>query len=189
MHAVSDEQLIQWVANGDVSCLGTLFDRYQDGLVNYCWQLTHNQSVAEDLVQEVFLRLLKKAGSFRGESSFKTWVYQIARNVAFDHIRKQQRQRTDTDEPSTLQATVVDERSAEQAAAGQESLGYLEKSLASLPADQREIIWLGRCEFSDYRALASALGCTAQAARVRMHRAMKALNEVFNQLQGVEVDV
>ncbi|MEL7297346.1 MAG: sigma-70 family RNA polymerase sigma factor [Pseudomonadota bacterium] len=189
MHAVSDEQLIQWVANGDVSCLGTLFDRYQDGLLNYCWQLTHNQAVAEDLVQEVFLRLLRRAKSYRGEASFKTWVYQIARNVSYDHLRKQQRQQTDTNEPEIVNDAVVDERSAEQAAAGQESLGHLADSLASLTAEQREVIWLGRCEFSDYRSLATALGCTAQAARVRMHRAMKALNEVFNQLQGAKLDV
>ncbi|MFK8053667.1 MAG: RNA polymerase sigma factor [Woeseiaceae bacterium] len=184
MQAVSDEQLIQWVAEGDVSCLGTLYDRHHEGLFNYCWQLTRNRATSEDLVQEVFLKLIKKADSFRGESSFKSWIYLIGRNVAFDHLRREKRQQTDTDREETILSGLIDERSAEQGATGQQDLEHLARSLESLPVDQREIIWLARCEFPDYRSLADALGCTGQAARVRMHRAMKALHDVFDNLQG-----
>ncbi|MFK8014652.1 MAG: RNA polymerase sigma factor [Gammaproteobacteria bacterium] len=189
MQAVSDEQLIQWVANGDASCLGTLFERHHKGLYNYCLQLTRQPSQSEDLVQELFLRLLKRAGTFRGESSFKSWAYHILRNMTFDQLRKAKRQRTQTDAEALIAESLVDARTAEQAAAGQQSLQLLASCLARLPIEQQEIIWLGRFEFPDYRSLAAALGCTAATARVRMHRAMQALGVGYDQINAGAADV
>lgn len=185
MQAVSDEQLIQWVADGDASCLGTLFERHQKGLYNYALQLTRNAAQSEDLVQELFLRLLRKATSFRGESSFKAWAYHILRNLTFDQLRQAQSRKTDTDADAVLEQELVDVRSAEQSASGQQEMQLLARSLARLPIDQQDIIWLGRFEFPDYQSLAAALGCTPAAARVRMHRAIKALNSAFELLNGV----
>ncbi|MEO0616590.1 MAG: RNA polymerase sigma factor [Pseudomonadota bacterium] len=185
MQAVSDEQLIQWVADGDASCLGTLFERHHKGLYNYALQLTRNGAQSEDLVQELFLRLLKKAASFRGESSFKAWAFHILRNLAFDQLRQAQSRKTDTDAEEVLEQELVDLRSAEQSAAGQQEVQLLARSLARLPLDQQDIIWLGRFEFPDYQSLAAAIGCTPATARVRMHRAIKALNSAFDHLNGV----
>ena len=75
--------------------------------------------------------------------------------------------------------------SAEQSAAGQQEVQLLARSLARLPLDQQDIIWLGRFEFPDYQSLATALGCTPATARVRMHRAIKALNSAFEYFNGV----
>ena len=61
MRAVTDEQLIDWVARGDASCLGTLFERHNKAVYQYCRQMTRHSAQAEDLTQEVFLRILKKA--------------------------------------------------------------------------------------------------------------------------------
>ncbi len=92
MQAVSDEQLIEWVANGDASCLGTLFERYHTSVYQFCLRMTRNPGYAEDVTQEVFLRVLKKAGSFRHEGTFKGWLFNIARNITLDYLRKQKRQ-------------------------------------------------------------------------------------------------
>ncbi|MEO0574430.1 MAG: RNA polymerase sigma factor [Pseudomonadota bacterium] len=189
MQAVSDEQLIQWVAQGDASCLGTLYERHHKGLYNYALRLTNNAAHSEDLVQELFLRLMKKASSFSNEASFKSWAFHILRNLTFDHLRQAKRQQTRTDADEVLAQELVDSRSAEQAAAGQQDVQLLERSLARLPLEQRDIIWLGRFEFADYQSLASALGCTPATARVRMHRAMKALTAVFELLNGVVSNV
>src|SRR6185436_17951175 len=142
MQAVSDEQLIQWVADGDASCLGTLFERHHRSVYQYCLQLTRSPAASEDLVQDVFLKLLQKAGLF------------------------------------------VDHRSTEQVAAGQQNLRLVARALAEIPAAAREVIWLGRFVFEDYDDLARALGCTASAARVRMHRAMQQLNTTFTRMNG-----
>src|SRR5215510_3202963 len=67
MQAVTDEQLIGWVADGDASCLGTLFERHHRDVYRFCLQMTRNKTMSEDLVQEVFLRVLKRASTFRGD--------------------------------------------------------------------------------------------------------------------------
>jgi RNA polymerase sigma factor (sigma-70 family) len=188
MQAVSDEQLIQWVADGDASCLGTLFERHHRGVYQYCLQLTRSPAVSEDLVQDVFLKLLQKAGSYRGEGSCKAWIFNIARNVTFDYLRRADRRVTsDEDEENT--GRLVDHRSTEQVAAGQQNLRLVARALAEIPAAAREVIWLGRFVFEDYDDLARALGCTASAARVRMHRAMQQLNSTFTRMNGVPIDV
>jgi RNA polymerase sigma factor (sigma-70 family) len=189
MQAVSDEQLIRWVADGDASCLGTLFERHHRALYQYCLQLTRSGPLSEDLVQEVFIKLLKRASSYRGEGSCRAWMFNIARNVAFDHLRKVERQAELDSEDSESHERLVDHRSTEQAAAAKQNLHLVAQALAEIPATAREVIWLGRFVFEDYEELARALGCTASAARVRMHRAMQQLNSAFARMNGAAIDV
>jgi RNA polymerase sigma-70 factor (ECF subfamily) len=84
---------------------------------------------------------------------------------------------------------LIDHRSSEQVAAGRQNLQLVERALAEIPAAAREVIWLARFVFDDYDELARALGCSATAARVRMHRAMQALNSAFTRMNGAPIDV
>lgn len=188
MQAVTDEQLIDWVAKGDASCLGTLFERHNKAVYQFCRQMTRNSAQAEDLTQEIFLRILKKAGSFKGNGSFKAWMFNVARNLTLDHLRAMQRRGPEEQVEEGMEP-IVEQRSAEQAAAGSESMDVLVRALGRLPAAMQEIIWLGRFEFDSYEELGQALGCKPGAARVRMHRAMQQLNSVFTTLNGAPVDV
>lgn len=188
MHAVSDEQLIDWASKGDASCLGTLFERHNKCVYQYCRQLTRQDAQAEDLVQEVFLKILRKAGSFSGRGSFKAWMFNIARNVTFDYLRKNSRQgRAETVDETAEQ--LVDYRTAEQAAAGMQEAGALKQALTNLPAGVQEVIWLGRFEFDSYEDLGRALGCKTGTARVRMHRAMQLLTQEFTAISGATSNV
>lgn len=189
MQAVSDEQLIEWVAGGDSSCLGTLFERHNRGVYRYCRQLTRHDEHAEDLTQEVFLKILRKAKSFRRDGTFKGWMFHIARNVTFDYLRKTTREGATEPADESLARQLVDSRSAEQAAAGKQNLRLLARALANLPAAVQEVIWLGRFEFDSYEELGQALGCKAGTARVRMHRAMQQLNAEFATVNGAPIDV
>jgi len=188
MQAVSDEQLIEWVANGDASCLGTLFERYHTSVYQFCLRMTRNPGYAEDVTQEVFLRVLKKAGSFRNEGTFKGWLFNIARNLTLDYLRKQKRHVITVPLDNFTESQLVDHLSAEQVVADSEQVGKLERALASLPPHYQEVIWLGRFEFSCFKHLAQALGCRTGTARVRMHRAMQQLNLAFTELGGVTND-
>lgn len=174
MRAVTDEQLIRWVADGDCSCLATLFERHHKGVYRYCLQMTRNRTQSEDLVQDVFIRVLRKAASYRGDGTFKAWLYNIARNITFDALRRDKLTAGafDDDLPA---GEPVDTRSAERVASGRQLVGQVAEALARLPLAAREIIWLGRFEFDSYADLALALGCKPGAARVRMHRAMQLL--------------
>ena len=189
MQAVSDEQLIQWVAKGDSSCLGTLFERHHRAAYQYCLQMTRNPATSEDLVQEVFMRILRKAGSFRGEGSFKAWMFTIARNVTLNHLRRAKRQEPLPGNDEGFNEHLIDHRSAEDTAVDEENVHLVSRALACLPAGSREVIWLGRFEFENYAELAQALGCNPSTARVRMHRAMKQLNEAFTRINGAAINV
>ncbi len=188
MQAVSDEQLIEWVAKGDASCLGTLFERYHRGVYQFCLQMTRNPAQAEDVVQEVFIKVLRKAGSFRHQGTFKAWLFNIARNATLDYFRNNQRHRNMATLDEHTEAQLVDHHSAERDAAGVQKIKLLEKALARLPEPFQEVIWLGRFEFATFEELGQALGCKASTARVRMHRAMQQLNLVFAELNGDPLD-
>jgi RNA polymerase sigma factor (sigma-70 family) len=189
MQAVSDEQLIRWVADGDASCLGTLFERHHRAVYRYCVQMTRSKAMSEDLVQEVFIRLLKHASSFRAEGSCKAWIFNIARNVTFDYLRKANSETESEESEEHVNERLIDHRSTEQVVAGHQNLQLVERALAEIPAAAREVIWLGRFVFDDYEELARALGCTASTARVRMHRAMEALHSTFLRMNGAPIDV
>lgn len=188
MQAVSDEQLIQWVAGGDASCLGTLFERHHRGVYQFCLQMTRNPGHAEDVVQEVFLKILKSAKGFRNEGTFKGWMYNIARNATFDYLRQNRRHGDPAEPGEYLDSLQVDELSAEQSAEGRQRMGYLVEALATLPSHFQEIIWLGRFEFDSFKELGQALDCKAGTARVRMHRAMQQLNLAFAEINGAPFD-
>ena len=186
MQAVSDEQLIDWVAKGDSSCLGTLFERHNKAVYQFCRQMTRNAAVAEDLVQETLLRILSRASTYKGQGSFKAWMFNIARNASLDYLRKHKHR----GEPEPVdEEALVENRSAEQSAAGNQALDVLAGALARLPAAAREVIWLGRFEFDSYEELGLALGCKPATARVKMHRAMQQLNSEFAAINGAPVDV
>ena len=189
MQAVTDEQLIQWVADGDNSCLATLFERHHRGVYQFCLQMTRHPAQSEDLVQDVFLKILRKAGSFRGDGLFKAWMFNIARNISLDHIRKSKRQGNEPLDDLIMDEHLTDQRSAEQSAAGKQKMSLALQALATLPAAAQQIIWLGRFQFENYDELGQALGCNAGTARVRMHRAMALLNSTYTSINGAPIDV
>lgn len=189
MRAVTDEQLIKWVAEGDPSCLATLFERYHRGVYQFCLQITRHPAQSEDLVQDVFLKILRKAKSFRGEGSFKAWMFNIARNVTLDYVRKVKRQNHESIDDSIMDQQLADNRSAERAAAASQKVQLVTQALAQLPAAAQEVIWLGRFEFDNYEELGHALACNSGTARVRMHRAMALLNSTYTSINGAPIDV
>ncbi len=189
MQAVSDEQLIEWVANGDSSCLGTLFERHHRGVYQFCLQMTRNPESAEDVVQEVFINVLRKAHTFRHDGTFKAWLFNIARNATLGYLRKNKRHAQMAPLDEHTQSMLVDHQSAEHAAAGAQKINLLQKALSRLPGHFQEVIWLGRFEFATFEELAQALGCKTGTARVRMHRAMQQLNVAYAELNGDPFDV
>jgi len=189
MRAVTDEQLIQWVADGDASCLATLFERHHKAVYQFCLQMTRHPTESEDLVQDVFIKILRKAGTFRGEGLFKAWMFNIARNITLDHIRKSKRRHSESLDDEMMNENATDQRSAEQSAAGKQKVNLVVQALAKLPKAAQQVIWLGRFQFENYDELGQALGCNAGTARVRMHRAMALLNSTYISINGAPIDV
>ena len=91
MDALADNALMLKVKSGDVDRLGLLFDRYHRVLYSFFYRFTASKMVSEDLVQNVFMRMLKYKHTFTGDGRFTTWMYHLARNVYADHYRKDSR--------------------------------------------------------------------------------------------------
>ena len=88
MDSLSDNALMLQVKEGQLEKLGLLFERYNKSLYGFFYRLTLDREVSEDLVQNVFLRMMKYKHTYKGDGQFKTWMYHMARNLFSDHYRK-----------------------------------------------------------------------------------------------------
>jgi RNA polymerase sigma factor (sigma-70 family) len=176
---VTDEALMRAVREGNLSQLAILFDRYHLVLFEFLSRMTGSRYVAEDLVQEVFLRILKYRGSYRDDFLFQTWIYRIARNARADYFAKRDRGLPLTEE--ALQSP--DHRPGPEGETDQERNSVLLRmALLQLREDRRELIILARYQEMKHEAIAELLGIDAGAVKVRIHRALKELRDKFLQL-------
>jgi RNA polymerase sigma factor (sigma-70 family) len=174
----SDEELMRAVREGDVGQAGILFERHHARVHALCFRLTRRADVADDLVQETMLRVLRYASSYRRESAFTTWLYRLAYNVCRDHWRKTRRDEVTTD-LSEVQGVIardgddpIDERHA-----------LLEEAMQRLASERRAVLVLSRYNDLGYDDIARVLECTPAAARVRAHRALNELREIYRELE------
>jgi RNA polymerase sigma factor (sigma-70 family) len=175
MTLTPDEDLMLQVRDGAGETLGVLFDRYQTPLFNFYSKLTGDRALSEDLVQEVFLRILKYRQSYRPGTPFRAWIYQIARNARVDHFRKFPRQTAL--EPEMLPPVIPTDSAQEQ-----QEVELLRRALGQLPAEKREILLLCRFQELKYEEIASLLGCELNTVKTRLHRALQELRKAFHQL-------
>ena len=184
MESDSDTVLMREVRNGRTGALATLFERHHARLYRFCLRLIGNRQTAEDLVQDVFMRMLKYRATFRDDVAFGPWMFRIARNACTDHLRRSVREGS-PDRSSA--APIEDLPAADRCAAAEDGRAELvRRALLSLPLERREVLVLSRYEFKSYEEIAHALGCSVGAVKLRAHRAIKQLREVYLELAGEE---
>jgi RNA polymerase sigma factor (sigma-70 family) len=176
---VTDEQLMQAVRDGDVSRLGLLFERHHLGLFDFLSRMTGNPGVAEDLVQDVFVRVLKYRATFRDEGRFDTWLYRIARNARVDYFRS--RRPIESIEDAAMDIPQPGDGPAETVQRERE-VARLRRALLLLREDKRELIVLARYRAMRHEQIAELLGIEAGAVKVRLHRAVRELRDIFLEL-------
>jgi RNA polymerase sigma-70 factor (ECF subfamily) len=169
------------VSDGKVEKLAILFERHNLMLFNFFLRLTGNRNVSEDLVQDVFFRILKYRSTYKGESKFTIWMYQIARNVHVDYLRKHKRELSLEDQQKEVasQQPTPDEKVAQ----GQE-IAMVREALARLPLKKREVLILSRFQNLKYKEIAVLLGCHIGTVKTHVHRAIKELGKIYLDLSG-----
>jgi len=175
-NSVPDEGLMMEVRNGLGDRLGVLFDRYQVPLFNFYSKMTGDRVLSEDLVQKVFLRILKYRHSYRPGTPFRAWMYQIARNARLSHFERQRRE-------TTLNLQPAPSVSSPDSAERKQETELLFRALMQMPEEKREVLVLSRFQELKYEEIAQLLGCEIGAVKVRVHRALRELRETFLQLQ------
>lgn len=177
---VSDEDWMLRLREGNLDGASQLFERYQVRLYNYFLRLGFERAMSEDLTQNVFERLLKYRQSYRNETAFQSWIFQIARNVSADYYKKNRLQLADFKGVETI--AEPDEPISKQIEDA-ENVEALHRAMAKLPDDQREILVLTRFQNLKYSEVADILGCTESNAKVKAHRAIKQLREWYFKLE------
>lgn len=181
---ISDWTILKHVAEGEVEEFATLVERHQARLYRLCRRMLHDEAAAEDAVQEVFLKLYRKASSLRPKGQLSTWLYRVAVNHCLNSLRRRRLVRflpladPESEERPAVALEPVDQ-GADPAArlAAREEWRKVEKAIERLPAGQRAVLMLARFEGMSYREIAETLGVTVGAVESRLFRAMRALEK------------
>lgn len=169
------------VKEGDLDRLGLLFERYKRPLFGFFYGLNKNAELSEDLVQNVFFRILKYRHVFRGDGDFRTWMFHIARNVNNDHHRKNKFGKVESVEDWQDRLSVPDSHTTD--IQQREELQLLASAIERLPHDKKEILLLSKFQEMKYKEIGEVLGCTEGTVKVKVFRALQELKAVYKQLE------
>lgn len=165
------------IANGKLEMLSFLFDRYHVRIYNFFLKMNRDKMVSEDLTQEVFIKIIKYKSSYKN-GNFAAWIYTIARNIFSSHYQKIKKERSNLIDDDKLDAneTLVTE-------SNQEELDHLQRALLQLSNSDRELIVMHRFQEIKYEQIAQIIDSTENAVKVKVHRALKKLKDIYFQTQ------
>jgi len=180
---------------GDVSAFAVLVERHQTPLYNFVLRQVRGGPAAEDIVQEVFVRVIEKAGSFKHEARFTTWVYTIARNLCIDHMRKaayrrhaslDQPEGSDDKEGAALAERVADlhpRASTERTAASNEIRKRVVEAVEALPDEQKEVFLLREVASLSFQQIAEVTEAPENTVKSRMRYALERLQGALTEFE------
>ena len=183
--AMSDAEIMLRVAQGDDSGFEFLIEKYRKPMVSFMYRMVHNQAVAEELAQEVFLRVYRSRETYRAEAKFSTWLYRIATNLGVNHARDTRHERAaqtvylDQPDPETgTTPDVADSRpGAEDELVKDERMRAIRKHVMALPERQRTAVLMHKYQGLDYREIGAVLHLSESATKSLLFRAYQTLRE------------
>jgi RNA polymerase sigma-70 factor (ECF subfamily) len=182
---LSDADIMLRVKSGDQSAFEFLVEKYRRPMVNFMYRMAHNAASAEDLAQEVFLRVYRSREGYEASAKFTTWLYRIATNLAMNHVRDTRNERPEKtvslDEPDQETGLTMDvpdaTLSAEQAILRRERLAAIRQRVQALPERQRLAVLMHKYQQMDYRQIGEVLKLSESATKSLLFRAYETLRE------------
>jgi RNA polymerase sigma-70 factor (ECF subfamily) len=182
---LSDAEIMLRVAAGDEAGFSLLVEKYRRQMVHYMYRMVHNQAVAEELAQEVFLRVYRARASYRAEAKFSTWLYRIATNLGVNHARDTRHERgaqavyLDQPDPETgISPDVADSTpNVEQNMLREARLAAIRKHVMALPERQRTAVLMHKYQDLDYKQIGAVLKLSESATKSLLFRAYQTLRE------------
>ncbi len=174
--ADADLELVARARKGDLDAFGDLVQRHQAALVRYLMHMVSHPADAEDVAQDALIRAFKALKDFRGQSSFKTWLYQIATNAARTHLDKRRQRREDQTDDGEREDLEIG--SGEQVERRIVAHDQLRRALAQLPDEWREAVLLRDIEGLEYREIAEALQIPMGTVESRIFRGRQRLKQI-----------
>ncbi|MDR1645187.1 MAG: sigma-70 family RNA polymerase sigma factor [Tannerellaceae bacterium] len=175
MELYSDTYYVKCVLAGDTTCFACLLDRYSRQVHLLIFRLVRNREDAEELTQDVFMKVFRSLSAFKGESSFSTWIYRIAYHTAISEMRKKKHEFLAIDE--ALIENAPEEMTAEMFGANDDSeqITRLETALSRLAPDEQAILLFFYTEEKSIEEIAHITGLSQSNVKVRLHRIRKKL--------------
>ena len=178
-----DTDLMVRFCGGDSACLEALVTRHRPGVIHYFRRVVGEQAVAEELAQEVFLRVVRSRATYQPQAKFTTWIYRIAANLALNWLRDHRRERNsraDAGESGKNPLEIKDPAASafELVARDQELTklrGAVQSALSRLPDRQREAVRMRAYDDLCYADIAEALDCSTDAVKSLLFRAYTSL--------------
>jgi RNA polymerase sigma-70 factor, ECF subfamily len=174
---ISDENLMLSYATGDAAAFEVLYTRHRGSLYRYMLNLCKNEAVAEELYQEVWMKLINARGSYQVKAKFTTYLYKLAHNQFIDHYRKQNvrivvDQSVEVEDVEQVQSS---NNNPEKQSETDETLNQLNELILALPDEQREVFILREESGMSVPEIAETLGINHEAAKSRLRYAIKKL--------------
>jgi len=189
---VTDEVLMMRFQGGDQSAFTRLVRRHKTPVYNFILRSVRSREVAEDLVQDVFVKVVQNAAEFKHEARFSTWAYMIARNVCIDHLRKaalrrhpsldQAANNNSGEDGPTLGERIADSHfgaAVDRVAIGSELGQRITRAVEELPPEQREVFLLREVANVPFKEIAEIVGVPENTTKSRMRYALERLQQAL----------
>jgi RNA polymerase sigma-70 factor (ECF subfamily) len=185
----SDVAIMLRVAAGDEEGFNYLAGKYHRPILHFLFRMVRNQTIAEELTQEVFLRVYRSRESYRAEAKFTTWLYRIATNLAVNHARDTRHERAAVsvaldapdEETGTRPDVADDEPSVEQRLLREERMKAIRERVMALPERQRVAVLMHKYQGMDYRQIGEVLKLSESATKSLLFRAYQTLRETLKE--------
>lgn len=189
LEQLSDAEVMLRVAKGDDAAFDYLVEKYRRPIISFMYRTTHNQATAEELAQEVFLRVYRSRESYEASAKFTTWLYRIATNLAVNNARDTKHERAENqvslDEPDEESGTTMDvadtRMTVEQQILRDERMTAIRKVVEALPERQRMAVLMHKYQNMDYKEIAAVLKLSESATKSLLFRAYESLRESLKQ--------
>jgi RNA polymerase sigma-70 factor (ECF subfamily) len=183
--ALSDAEVMLELRSGNMAAFDVLLAKYRKQIVHFMFRMVHNQAVAEELAQEVFLRVYRSRETYRAEARFSTWLYRIATNLGVNHARDTRHERTAStvylDEPDAETGTTPDVAdmtpSTEAEMLRQERMKAIRQHVMALPERQKTAVLMHKYQGMDYKQIGEVLKLSESATKSLLFRAYQTLRE------------
>jgi RNA polymerase sigma-70 factor (ECF subfamily) len=182
---MEDAQVMLALRDGDMAAFDVLVQKYRKPIIHFMFRMVRNEAVAEELAQEVFLRVYRSRATYRAEARFSTWLYRIATNLGVNHARDTRHERSAPtvylDEPDAETGTTPDVAdatpSAENSLLRNERMAAIREHVLALPERQRMAVLMHKYEGMDYRQIGEVLKLSESATKSLLFRAYQTLRE------------
>ena len=189
LEQLSDAEVMLRVAKGDDAAFDYLVEKFRRPIISFMYRTTHNQATAEELAQEVFLRVYRSRESYEASAKFTTWLYRIATNLAVNNARDTKHERAENqvslDEPDEESGTTMDvadtRMTVEQQILRDERMKAIRKVVEALPERQRMAVLMHKYQNMDYKEIATVLKLSESATKSLLFRAYESLRESLKQ--------